>query len=84
MRTLGFPHGVKGVRGAAEEEEVVARRLVAMKAAFRVQGDGITYMAKPGAKPMYLRCAPVTPSVLSKNGGRAVKHDWFHECPGFV
>ena len=39
---------------------MVARRLVAMKAKFKVQGDRRLYTTKPGAEPMDVTCAPVT------------------------
>ena len=76
----GLPARSQGCTGAAEEE-VVARRLVAMKAKFRVEGDRRLYTVKPGAEPMDVMCAPVTACRVCKNAGRGVKHHWFHECP---
>ena len=49
----------QGCTGAAEEE-VVARRVAAMKAKFKVEGDRRLYTTKPGAEPMDMTCAPVT------------------------
>ena len=54
-----LPAWSQGCTGAAEEE-VVARRLVVMKAKFRVEGDRRLYTAKPGAEPMDVTSAPVT------------------------
>ena len=71
-----------GCTGAAEEE-VVGRRLQAMKGKFRVEGGRRLYTAKPGAEPMDVTNAPVTACRACKNAGRGVKRHWFHECPGF-
>ena len=71
----------QGCSGAAEAE-VLARKLVAMKAQFWVEGDRRLYTAKPGAEAMDVTCAPVTACPACKNAGRGVKHHWFHECPG--
>ena len=78
----GLPARSRDCTGAAKEE-VVARRLVAMKANFRVEGDRPFYTAKPGAEPMDVTCAPTTACCACKNAGRGVKHQWFHECLGF-
>ena len=78
----GLPTRSQGCMGAAEEE-MVARRLVAVKAKFRVEGDRKLYTAKLGAEPMDVTCAPVTVCRACKNAGWSVKHHWFHECPGF-
>ena len=78
----GLPVQSQGCTGAAEEE-VVARRLVAMKTKFRIEGDHRLYTTKPGAEPMDVTCAPVTACRVCKNAGWGVKHHWFHECPGF-
>ena len=72
-------HGCIG----ATEEEVVAPRLAAMKAKFRIEGDRRLYRMKPGAEPMDVTSAPLTTCRACKNAGRGVKHHWFHECPGF-
>ena len=77
-----LPARSQGCTGAAEEE-VVARRLVAMKAKFKIEGDCRLYTTKPGAEPMDVTSAPVTACRACKNAGRGVKHHWFHECPGF-
>ena len=77
-----LPARSQGCTGAAEEE-VVARRLAAMKAKFKVEGDRRLYTTKPGAEPMDVTCAPVTACRACKNAGRGMKHHWFHECPGF-
>ena len=71
-----------GCTGAADEE-VVGRRLQAMKGKFRVEGGRRLYTAKPGAEPMDVTNAPVTACRACKNAGRGVKRHWFHECPGF-
>ena len=62
---------------------MVARRLVAMKTKFRIEGDRRLYPTKPGAEPMDVMCAPMTACRACKNAGWGVKHHWFHECPGF-
>ena len=62
---------------------MVARRLAAMKAKFRVEGDRRPYTTKPGAEPMDVTSAPVTACRACKNARGGVKHHWFHECPGF-
>ena len=72
-----------GCTGAADEE-VVGRRLQAMKGNFRVEGGRRLYTAKPGAEPMDVTNAPVTACRACKNAGRGVKRHWFHECPGFA
>ena len=77
-----LPARSQGCTGAAEEE-VVARRLLAMKAKFKVEGDRRLYTTKPRAEPMDVTCAPLTTCRACKNAGRGVKHHWFHECPGF-
>ena len=77
-----LPARSQGCTGAAEEE-VVARRLAAMKAKFKIEGDRRLYTTKPGAEPMDVTCAPMTACRACKNAGRGVKHHWFHECPGF-
>ena len=61
----------------AIEEEVVARRLVAMKAQFWVEGDRRLYTGKPGVEPMDDKCVPVTACRACKNAGWGVKHQWF-------
>ena len=71
-----------GCTGAVDEE-VVGRRLQAMKGKFRVEGGRRLYTAKPGAEPMDVTNAPVTAYRACKNAGRGVKRHWFHECPGF-
>ena len=76
-----LPARSKGCTAAAEEE-VVARRLAAMKAKFKVEGDRRLYTTKPGAEPMDVTCAPVMACRACKNAGRGVKHHWFHQCPG--
>ena len=53
------PARSQGCTGAAEEE-VVARRLAAMKAKLKVEGDRRPYTTKPGAEPMDVTCAPAT------------------------
>ena len=58
----------------AAEEELVARKLVAMKAKFKVEGDRRLYTTKPGAEPMHVTCAPVNACSACKNAGRCVKH----------
>ena len=65
----------------AAEEEVLARRLWAMKAKFRIEGDRRLYTTKPGAEPMDVTSARVTTCRARNNTGRGVKHHWFHECP---
>ena len=77
-----LPARSQGCTGAAEEE-VVARRLGAMKTKFKVERDRRLYTTKPGAEPMDVTCAPVTACRACKSAGRGVKHHWFHECPGF-
>ena len=67
----------------AAEEEVVARRLVAMKTKFWIEGDRRLYTTKPGTEPMDVTCVPVIAWWAGKNAGRGVKHHWFHECLGF-
>ena len=62
---------------------MVARRLPAMKAKFRIEGDRRLYTTQPGAELMDVTSAPVTASRACKNAGRGVKHHWFHECPAF-
>ena len=62
---------------------MVARKLVAMKAKFRIEGDHRLYTTKPGAKPMDVTCAPVTTCRACKNAGRGVKHHWLHKCQVF-
>ena len=62
---------------------MVAQRLAAMKAKFKVEGDSRLYMTKPGAEPIDVTCAPVTACRVCKNAGTGVKYHWFHECPGF-
>ena len=79
---LSLPARSQGCTGAAEEE-VVARRLAAMKTKFKVEGDRRLYTTKPGAKPMVVTRAPVTACRACKSAERGVKHHWFHECPGF-
>ena len=59
---------------------MVARRLVAMKTKFRMEGDRMLYTMKPGAEPMDVTCAQGTACRACKNAGRGVKHHWFHEC----
>ena len=71
-----------GCTGAADEE-VVGRRLQAMKGKFRVEGGRRLYTAKPGVEPLDVTNAPVTACRACKNAGRGVKRHWFHECPGF-
>ena len=71
-----------GCTGAAEEE-VVARRLAAMMAKFRIEGDRTLSTAKPGAESMDVTSAPVTACRAYINAGRGVKHHCFHECPAF-
>ena len=39
---------------------MVARRLVAMKAKVRMEGDHRLYTTKPGTEPIDVACAPVT------------------------
>ena len=78
----GLPSRSQGCTGAAEEQ-VVARRVVAMKAKFRIEGDGRLYTTKPGAGPVHVTCAPVIACRACKIAGRGVKHRWFHEFPGF-
>ena len=77
----GLPARWQGCTGAAEEE-VVARRLVAMKAKVRMEGDHRLYTTKLGTEPMDVACAPVTACCVCQNAGRGVKHHWFNECPG--
>ena len=77
-----LPARSQSCTGAAEEE-VVARRLVAMKAKFRIEGDGRLYTTKPGAEPMDVTCAPVIACRVCKNAAWGVQHHCFHECPGF-
>ena len=61
----------------------MARRLAAMKAKFKLEGDRRLYMTKPGAEGMDVTCAPVTACRACNNAGSGVKHHWFRECPGF-
>ena len=68
-----LPARSQGCTGAAEEE-VVARRLVAMKTKFRIEGDRRLYTTKLGAQPMDTMCAPVTACRARKNAGQGVKH----------
>ena len=63
----GLPARSQGCTGAAEEE-VVARRLVAMKAKFRVEGDRRLYTTKPGAEPMDVVCASDSVSCVQDCG----------------
>ena len=77
-----LPARSRGCTGAAEEE-VVARKLAAMNAKFKIEGDRKVYTTKPGAEPMDMTCAPVTACRACNNAGRGVKHHWFHECPGY-
>ena len=72
----------QGCTGAAEED-VVAKRLVAMKSKFRIEGDRRLYTAKPGTEPIDVSSAPLMACKAYKNAGRGVKHHWFHECLGF-
>ena len=72
-----LPARSQGCTGAAEEE-VVARRLAAMKAKFKVEGDRRLYTRKPGAEPMDVTCAPVTVCRACKNAGRGVKHHFMN------
>ena len=53
-----LPARSQGCTGAAEEE-VVSRRLAAMEANFKVEGDR-RYRTKHGAEPMDVTCAPMT------------------------
>ena len=62
---------------------MVARKLVAMSAKFRIEGDRRLYTTKPGAEPMDVACAPVTTCRACKNARRGVKYHWYHKCPGF-
>ena len=71
-----------GYTGAAEED-VGAKRLPAMKANFRIDGDRRFYTAKLGAELIDVSSAPVMACIACKNVGRGMKHHWFHECPGF-
>ena len=73
-----LPVRSQGCTGAAEEE-VVARRLAAMKAKLKIEGDRRLYTTKPGAELMDVKSAPVTACRACKNVGRSVKHHWFHE-----
>ena len=77
-----LPARSHGCIGAAEEE-VVARRLAAMKGKFMIEGDRRLYTTKPGVEPMDVTSAAVTACQACKNAGRGVKHHWFHECPRF-
>ena len=52
----------------------MARRLVAMKTKFRIEGDRRLYTMKLGAEPIDVTCAPVTACRACKNAGRGVKH----------
>ena len=61
---------------------MVARRVAAMKAKFKVEADRRLYTTKLGAEPMDVTCAPATACRACKNAGRGVKHHWFHECLG--
>ena len=58
------PARSQGCTGAVEEE-VVARRLAAMKAKFKVEGDRRPYTTKPGAEPVDVTCAPATACLAS-------------------
>ena len=60
----------------------MARRLVAMKAKFRMEGDRRLYTTKPGAQPMDVTCAPLTACRACKNAGWGVKHHGFTSAPG--
>ena len=53
---------------------MVARRLAAMKAKFKIKGDRRLYTTKPGAEPMDVTCALVTACRACKDAGRGVKH----------
>ena len=77
-----LPARSQGCTGATEEE-VVARRLAAMKGKFKIEGDRRLYTTKLGAEPMGVTCAPVTACRACKNAGRGVKHHCFHEFPAF-
>ena len=68
-----LPARSQSCTGAAEAE-AVARRLVAMTAKLRVEGDHRLYTRKPGAEPMDVTSAPVTACRACKNAGRGVKH----------
>ena len=61
-----LPARSQGCTGAAEEE-VVARRLAAMKAKFNVEGDRRLYTTKPGAEPMDVTCAPSNDSTSNSS-----------------
>ena len=77
-----LPARSQGCTGAAEEE-VVARRLAAMKAKFRIEGDRRLCTTKPGTEPMDVTSALVTACRACKNASKGVKQHWFHECPRF-
>ena len=62
---------------------MVACRLVAMKAKFRIEGDGGLYTTTPGVERMDVTCAPVIAYRACKNAGQGVNHQWFHECASF-
>ena len=62
---------------------MVAQRLAAMKAKFKVEGDRRLCTKKRGAEPMDERRAPMTACRACKNAGTGVKHHWFHDRPGF-
>ena len=67
----------------AAVEEVVAHRLAAMKAKFKVEGDRRQCPTKLGSEPMDVTCAPVMACRACKNVGAEVQQHRFHECPGF-
>ena len=62
----------------------MARKLVAMKAKFWVEGDRRSYMAKPGAELMDVTSAPTTVCRACKHAGRGVQHHWFQSASGWT
>ena len=71
-----LPARSQGCTGAAEEE-LVARKLVAMKTKLRIEGDRALYTTKLGAELMDVTSARVTARRACKSAGRGVKHHWF-------
>ena len=63
-----LPARSQGCIGAAEEA-VVARRMAAMKAKFKVEGGRRLYTIKPRAEPMDMTCVLVTACRACKNAG---------------
>ena len=61
---------------------MVAHRLAAMKAKFKIEGDCRLQTTKSGTEPVDVTSAPLIACRACKNVGRGVKHRWFHECPG--